>query len=525
MRALARALIVAAVVLFGLLFAQRAHGFWIFTLDDAFITLRYAKHAAAALGPAWNVGGAAVEGYTTALWLALLALGQALGLPGVLLAKSAGVVFAALATCCAALLATTLAGLPPEAAESEAGRETPLARAAATATPFVMAAAYWPWPLHAVSGMETTLAGLLLTLLFWLSVRAQTSVSLAPRLSRALALSALLATLTRPEAALACAVCLALTLLRLPSAGRRSLGRALVGFALLPGALYFGWRLWRYQLLLPLSFYVKSTGQEPLAGLADVGEFFLAFVRDQPLWGALAVLGAARRVLWPALAAAAALAIFFVFPAHIMAFEGRYLMPLFPFLSALAGAGAARVLGWLAARAEARGLSPHWLALPGSLVLALALWSFPSGREERAQPWLDYGAGLREAHMELGRALERIGGPEHSIALLDVGAVGYLADWFTIDTFGLNDPHVALTRRRDVDYVLDQQPELLVVVSTRHDRYEPLFDWELPLYREATQRGYAFVCSYRFDPAYHLWVLARAPALGMRACSARARRA
>jgi arabinofuranosyltransferase len=504
----------AAIVLFGLLFARRAHGFWVFTLDDAFITLRYAKHLAAALGPAWNVGGAAVEGYTTALWMALLALGQALGLDGLLLAKGAGVLFAVAASACASQLAATLAR-----------GETRGARAVAIATPFVMAAAYWPWPLHAVSGMETTLAGLLLTLLFWLSVRAQDSTHLPARLARALALSALLAILTRPEAALACTVCLALCLLRLSSEARRSLVRALVYCALLPGALYFGWRLWRYQLLLPLSFYVKSTGQEPLAGLPDVVEFFTAFVRDQPLWGALMLLGATqRRALWPALAGAASLVIFFLFPAHIMAFEGRYLMPLFPFLSALAGAGAARALEWLAARARARGWEQRWLALLGPALLALALWSFPVGLEQRVQPWLDYGEGLRAAHMELGQALKQIGGSEHSIALLDVGAVGYLADWFTIDTFGLNDPHVALTRRSDIDYVMDQRPELLVVVSSRQDRYEPLFEWELPLFRAAEQRGYAFVCSYRFDPTYYLWVLAREHSPGARACSARARR-
>jgi len=62
-----------------------------------------------------------------------------------------------------------------------------------------------------------------------------------------------------------------------------------------------------------------------------------------------------------------------------------------------------------------------------------------------------------------------------------------------------------------------------VVVSARQDRYEPLFEWEQPLYAEATRRGYAFVCSYRFDPTYYLWVLARAQSPGARACTARAR--
>jgi arabinofuranosyltransferase len=62
MKFLGRALIVTAILLFVVLFAWRAHSFWVFTLDDAFITLRYSKHMAAAFEPAWNVGGAPVEG-------------------------------------------------------------------------------------------------------------------------------------------------------------------------------------------------------------------------------------------------------------------------------------------------------------------------------------------------------------------------------------------------------------------------------------------------------------------------------
>ncbi len=511
MKAAARGLVLASTALFALLFAWRAHGFWVFTLDDAFITLRYAKHLAAALGPAWNPGAEPVEGYTTALWLLLLAAGQLLGLDGVLVAKVAGVLFAIAATLCASKLASVLC-------EGEDGR----VRAAAAATPLVMAAAYWPWSLHAVSGMETTLAGLLLVLLFWWSVRVQSTPSATPGLAGALAFCALLATLTRPEFALACAVCLSLCFVQVPNDTRRSLGRALVCYALLPGLVYFGWRLWRYRLFLPLSFYVKSTGQPPLAGLDQVGQFFLSFVRDQPLWGVLVVLGSlGRRALLPALAGALSLVVFFLFPAHIMAFEGRYLMPLFPFLSALAGAGMAQVVQRVLRAADARGWGRSAFALIGGVMFALGLFSFPLPMEQRAAPWLAYGRGLKEAHIELGQALKRAGGTArgHSIALLDVGAVGYIADWFTIDTYGLNDPHVALTRRTDVSYVLDQRPEILVVVSSQREHYEPLFDWELPLYRAASAHGYEFVCSYRFDDEYYLWLLTRAKTLGQRVCS------
>jgi hypothetical protein len=90
-----------------------------------------------------------------------------------------------------------------------------------------------------------------------------------------------------------------------------------------------------------------------------------------------------------------------------------------------------------------------------------------------------------------------------------VGAVSYYGEWFTIDTYGLNDVRMALSRRSDIDYVFERTPELVVVVSLTHGRYEPVFDFEVPLHRGALARGYAYVCDYRFLDDYHLHVLAR----------------
>ena len=95
------------------------------------------------------------------------------------------------------------------------------------------------------------------------------------------------------------------------------------------------------------------------------------------------------------------------------------------------------------------------------------------------------------------------------IALLDVGAVAYYSEWFTIDTYGLNDVHVALSRRTDVPYVFEQDPTVIVVVSELGDRYVQVFDWETPIYEQALTRGYALSRSYEFLPNYHLLVLTR----------------
>ncbi|HEY6879959.1 MAG TPA: hypothetical protein VI299_18160 [Polyangiales bacterium] len=474
--AIALAMIASAVCAFLVMLTLRGTRWWVFTLDDAFITLRYSAHWAHGLGPSWNPGAEPAEGYTTTLWMALLALAIRLGLDGLLFAKLAGAGFAVGALALASHMAYRFSSR----------------RALAACTPWLLACAYWPFTLHAVSGMETTCSAFILTLFFWLSSE--------PRWPRALALSALFACLARPEAALPCAVTLAFLLIQ----QRGPLLRAVALYTVLPGALYFALRTWYFGLLFPLSFYVKATGQAPLAGLEDVVGFFAVFFVSQPWWGALAVLGTLReRALRPAVWGALAFAVFFVFPEHIMAFESRYLVPLFPLLAALAGVGVSALVDWLATRS--RFAEP---IVAASLTIAAAV---PTSSLSNVERWLDYGRGLTRAHVTFGHALHDTGLRDARIAMLDVGAVGYYGDWYTLDTFGLNDAHVALTQRKDIDYVFRKKPDLLVLVSKKPREFQAVFEWEAPLYAESQRLGYRYTCEYEFEPDYLLQVFAQRP--------------
>src|SRR5689334_22030439 len=54
---------------------------WGLTLDDAYITFRYARHLAEGYGlGAWNRTGEHVEGYSSLLWMLLLSCAARLGL-------------------------------------------------------------------------------------------------------------------------------------------------------------------------------------------------------------------------------------------------------------------------------------------------------------------------------------------------------------------------------------------------------------------------------------------------------------
>lgn len=503
MGAFSRGLSYGSLVLALCALLVRAHDFWRFTVDDTFITLRYAKHLAQGLGPTWNPSAQPVEGYTTALWVLILAVPHALGLDALVFAKVVGIACAAAALTIAALFARELT------------RDLdPRARALATMAPFALSVAYWPLALHAISGMETSLAALLLTLFALVSVR---YLRAPTRLrGRSLALLGLFAALTRPELALAAGVIVCAMTFAQERALRPALLRVIGVYAVLPGLVYFGARYAYFGLLLPLPFYVKATGQPPFAGLSDVGGFFAPFALAAPHLALLAVAGAAiSRQLLPALLGLSAFALFYVFPAHVMGFEGRYLVPMFPCLTALIGAG----VGTLAARAyrvraggERKGME---LALAIATFALLSGFALPKGEGEARTRWVDYGDGLTRAHVAFGAALRKARPTvvRPSVALLDVGAVGYYSDWFVIDTFGLNDAHVGLTERLDPAYVLAQQPELLVLVSAESDRFVSVFDWERPLAAHARDHGYAPLCSYDFEPGYQLYVLARSGSL------------
>src|SRR5580698_4569692 len=60
-----------------------------FTIDDAYISFRYARNLARGLGLVYNAGEH-IEGYTNFFWTVLLAGGIRLGLDPVLLAKVLG---------------------------------------------------------------------------------------------------------------------------------------------------------------------------------------------------------------------------------------------------------------------------------------------------------------------------------------------------------------------------------------------------------------------------------------------------
>jgi len=499
LKALAVGILAVSAIVFALLLRLT----WPFTADDSFITMRYAANLAAGYGPTYNAGHPAVEGCTTFLWMALLAVPHLLHLDAALFAKLAGVV-ATVAT-----LVLVFRWVVRLSSDLDPGR-----RAVPGAIAVLLLVSLFPTPVHAVSGMETALFTLLLLLFLRMLtdvVDDQPTAARGGLSTVGLPVVGLLLSLTRPEGNLVVAIGLLSAWWQLPPHERSPLARRTVVFYVLPGAVYFAWRFLYYRHLMPLPYYVKATSRELLPGFPPV----LGLVRYFGLYaGTLVVLGLVgiRRTLFPALIAAGALVAYCLRPIHIMGFCWRYVFPVVPFLCVIAGRGTAVLWSWTrsmaGSRPNQRAVAPAFAAC----VVAAMIGGLAFDAPRRLRTERDYGTGMNAAHIPLGRRLAEFpsAGRPPLLAIGDAGAVPYYSNWPTLDTFGLNDERIALTHEHRADYVLSRHPDLLVLVSTSRDVFaaDPELPWERGLYDEGRRRGWREIEALRFDRHYYLWLMA-----------------
>jgi hypothetical protein len=403
-------------------------------VDDALITVQYARNLALGHGVVFNPGER-VEGYTNFLWLVLLALAywplRALGLDFV-----AGAIALNLAVAAAVIVLVFLLA-----------RRTWPDRPWAVVTAVGLTVADNAFGVWAVLGLEKHLVA------FWALLALLLAGGGGERRWPAIGLCLCCALLTRPDAALFAAAFLAsqaLALLReresqQPAPGAAPSWRALgqcAGVLIGGYAAYYAWRYSYYGYPLPNTFYLKASGLGTAAwqrGLSYVGEFFSERY-GLPLLS-LAALSAWRN---PALRTLHVWALAHVlYIVHIGGdfYPGqRFLIVLVPALALLAGElcaaleqRLARVLPARAATALTGGaallavLLVGWTGLAsGPVRTEIDAWGPTVDRNRRFMLW------LRE-HKPANA----------SMVAGDIGSAGYYAELWVHDYFGVIDPAIA----------------------------------------------------------------------------------
>ncbi|MGO9570237.1 MAG: hypothetical protein ACLP5H_22130 [Desulfomonilaceae bacterium] len=418
-----------------------------FTIDDAYISLRYAENWANGHGPVFNPGEH-VEGYTNFLLVVVETLLFRFGLGDLFYVR----IFSIL--CGIALLGVV---------EYFTWHRHRSVFAATSAGLLVGTSA--PLVLWTVGGLETTLFALLVTIgvileILWLQGR----VSAGWCISKGLVF--FLAALSRPDAGIFVAVVVACDFVY--SWGRKSWSGLIAFLASFccPVLIYLAWKFHFYGQIVPLPVYTKVPAHNLLYTFMTGGAKFLSFLAID--LNTVFVLGFLYAMfLGPSkdliklritnlpfifiASATCAYALYIMSLGFAVASDEayRYYVPLVPFMTV------ALVLAWPEGRFFQRGRAAViavalvctmvgirafdlWWMWNKDYCFGLATWCF-SAKEQ-----VDL---LDQANIPAGKWLRTNAKPDDSIVLVDAGAVPYFSKLRTIDIWSLNDLELARLRR------------------------------------------------------------------------------
>ncbi|MCP4203972.1 MAG: hypothetical protein GY769_18800 [bacterium] len=455
-----RALIVAALAGTAVLFTVSLSAAWSNTADDAYITLRYARHLAEGQGISWNPGEPPVEGYSNFLFVLLGAGLMRVGgaTDSMVWLKGMGAAAAAGTFLLAFLIAKRL---------------YPAAGAAMGTAAVVVMVAHPGQAFWGVSGMETTVCQFLIVLSAWALLGAREPASMNRRLVVA-SLALFAASITRPESPIVLAAFLPFAFAQGTWGHSKRSGRGSAGIRVTPTLLlpflalylpYTAWRLWTFGRWLPNSAACKAGySSDPFY----LGREFLEF--SWPLL-ALALAGLAlgwrdsRRRRDHIMLLGVPLLYFATFFGvdPVMSHLDRHFLAVLP-LVVIAG-----LLG-LAAVAE-RLLPQAHRGLTGPIVLIVAVLfgtlSAPTvvGDVRRA---VRLAHPLEDLRRELGMYLRENLRPGEALAIGDTGLVPFLAGGRVLDIYCLNCreatmPPIDRSPERLADWILSNQPRFIVI--------------------------------------------------------------
>jgi arabinofuranosyltransferase len=445
------------------------------TMDDAYVTFRYADNLANHSELTWNIGEDPIEGYTgIALPVALAILIKA-GISPVLGSKVIGVMSFFLGGLMLFLVLRKLAI-----------RE--LVRG-------IVLLLYFTAPfmfVHSLSGLETILFSTVIvacvfTLLLCLEPSRYQSLN-----ETLLLFLLLFASLVRPEG-----VVLAVTYMIAVGFAKLKYSKSefwpfvvrLTLVYILPGLLYFIWRYEYYGQLFPNTFYAKR--YEGFINKLSVLRFcmFLLWYITLPALGGLILnvvesnpMKRIREMLVPPMGprlliasvangAFILLVLFQYANSHlIMDYSHRFFVPFFPLF--LVGIGILLDSG-LYALPDSRSVRPLRYRLKLLLVFLALVQLYVHFAELKAEISFvaDYKQLLEDEHIQVGKFLkENVPSSEWLIVYVDAGAIPYFSGLKTVDFGRLNDEILSredLSRSEIVDYFYSFNAG--AVVFTSHD--------------------------------------------------------
>ncbi|MGC4088811.1 MAG: hypothetical protein QM756_13105 [Polyangiaceae bacterium] len=469
---------------------------WAFTTDDAYITLRYARHLADGRGLVFNVGGERVEGYSNFGLVALAALALKLQLNAETLLKLCGA---------AAFLGSLV--LTQRLARRHLGPLLSL-------LPALILTEYFGSAWWAVSGLETLLAQCLLTAGLYCVDGLWAGEPSAASKARSVSLAAagIGLPLLRPEGsvytALLCACALG-ALLKLErkaelDAGAKRRMLIAIGSVALFGVAYHAFRIFYFGSALPNTVLCKMDHQgdplelqrelwfnwSPLLLLAAI-----ALIRTRALAHAF--------LLFPLLASAC----LFVGADPIIGYHCRHFLPALPGLA---------IVGTLGAREFAHFLFPS-PAIGCAATATLTMLLTPHVRLPMLQGEAQAYASRQALRGRLAAFIEKELPPRARVVFGDCGLVPYRSTRHFIDAYCLNSremtsEEIQRSPEKFADYVLTTRPEAIIVHSQSDRELVPqpyLGVWPAIVSDPRFASGYHLSAKFVNDEVACYWVFER----------------
>ncbi len=440
------------------------------TLEDSFIAFRYSQHLAEGYGfGAWNTNGEKVEGYTSVLWMSMMAIAEPLNLQIATLTKVFGI---------ASHLALSLLYLffPLIRKSDLATKDTPLGQHRDV---FIFAslilAFYLPLSWYSTSGMETIAFALLVSLSLLVPL-------LTERVILIMVVQVALV-LMRPEGLLFAVACSVLHLLRRWQA-KQPIRPAFLGMAaaITTFLTLTGFRLVVFGQVFPNTYYAKVTG----AGIMHLRygiKSVMSWSNYHQLWSFIlcltvcfCVLSVYRKGLRKNLSLVFLMVFVVGYAFYIVRVGGdngaafpywRHMLHLMPFLALLLATGMVNMIP---------GPRPMRFVLLTITLLAVnyQILHIQGGRmlKDVASGMKHYPSLIHAPHNEYYLWLAQITDSNTVIASSFGGELPFVVDAVHIDILGLNDPNIAHYGRFDPNGPPDSKTDMAYVLERRPDIIE-----------------------------------------------------
>ncbi|CAM2990664.1 hypothetical protein [Legionella worsleiensis] len=442
------------VLLFFYLLVLQIQAIWPFTVDDMYISLRYAKNWVSGDGLLWNVGSPPVEGYSNFFFVVLAACSLLVNADPVLTLKLAG--FAGLICLCIFLYLLSRFWFTPRV----------------SLIPCIVALLYKGQIIWAVSGLETAFYQALICGAVYFIFR---GMGYAPccdvrgtiRLFSLFIAGVLLAWagMTRPEAPALVLLFFLLMWWDRPQNMREQYQRGMVCFSapvILIYLPYFFWRWSYYGYLFPNSVYCKGFNEVFLYNLD---------------WDYLKLIAPFVVLSIPAFCKAWDKRYFFLWLPSlvylillrdanpVVAFDNRLFLPAFVLLIPLALRGLEQLVLPLLNEKSAIKSGLFYVLFAFILVLFIPMMSVGQYRYFTENPVR--GEQLRYSVVQWLNTHSRT---NDRVVLGDSGLIPYLSDLHFIDSFCLNNlamTHYSVKQRykKWCQHLMIEQPEIIILTS------------------------------------------------------------